>query len=478
MMHARPPYLSLLLLLTAGLAGCATNPTGGTDFVLMGERGELRKGNEMHEELLANTPVYSDPKLQAYIESVGARLVANSHRDDIEYTFTVIDSPDINAFALPGHVYINRGILNYLTSEDELAAVLGHEIGHITGRHSVRQDAAGKTSNIISGVVGVASTLATGVNLGELSSIYGGALVSGYGRDMELEADELGAEYLYNTGYDPQAMVRVIGVLKNQEDFQKKIGQQGPAYHGLFSSHPRNDVRLNQAVSKSGELANDLRLEIDPQHFRNALEGLPVGPTLQTVATQDRNRYYQTLLNYTMIFADDWTWTETPTTVTASSPAGDAQLKVEVQRRTSATDARTFIRETLGISELQQTEDIRQYGLSGHTGIIPDTGQRLAVIHYGPRAFIFTGVQSTAEDKDASNAILSAIASFRPVNRNEQRIVNPPSIRYVQVGAGTTYAQLARNSVLGQYAEDQLRLMNGDYPSGEPQAGEWVKIVE
>src|SRR5690606_20824316 len=197
---------------------------------------------------------------------------------------------------------VNRGLLTYLTSEDQLAAVLGHEIGHITARHAVRQQTAARTANVASTAANIAVFVASGgiADLGQTGDLIGGALLSGYGRDMELEADGLGAEYLFKAGYDPQAMVEVIGLLKRQVDFKKKTGQSGQSYHGLCSTHPRDDTRLREVVTTAGSLSEAEREStgtVDPADFRTALAGLPVGRTQAGTSTQDRNRYYQSLLN-------------------------------------------------------------------------------------------------------------------------------------------------------------------------------------
>ena len=202
------------------MMGCSINPATGTpDIVLMSESAEIQMGKEMHEKLIKSMPIYQDEKLAAYVNSVGQKIVKNSHRKDIEYHFTIIDAPDINAFALPGgYIYINRGLLSYLDSEAQLAAVLAHEVGHVTARHVVRQDSARKGASVLS----VLSVLTTGsAAIGDVTNLWGTAAVKGYGREMELEADGLGAEYLFNSGYDPHAMVETIGVLKDQEKFAR-----------------------------------------------------------------------------------------------------------------------------------------------------------------------------------------------------------------------------------------------------------------
>tara|TARA_R110000824_G_scaffold336_3_gene1941 strand:+ start:97257 stop:98711 length:1455 start_codon:yes stop_codon:yes gene_type:complete len=460
------------------LGACASNPTGGVDFVTMSENRELELGAELHQQILKENPVYQDQQLQAYVDRVGQKLAAVSHRADIEYHFTVIDSPDINAFALPGgYVYINRGLIAYLNSEDQLAAVLGHEIGHVTARHSVRQQAARGTNNVLAGVL----VIATGVSsLGETSSLLGGALLSGYGRDMELESDGLGAEYLANAGYDPLAMVEVIGVLKNHEDFTKRTSTGGVSYHGVFATHPRNDTRLQEVVGRANELATQQETSVDPAEFRERIDGLTLGQTTQLAGSEARNRYYQNLLNYTLVFPNEWTWQDTTTTLSASGPENVLSLNIGVQRLQEFKEPRLFIQEDLGISGLQKTEALSQFGLQGYTGINPANNSRIAVVYYGPRAFILTGLvpgNSAGLNEENDAVLLNIIRSFRPIANNERNIANPLSIEYVR-SDGRSYAQLAADNPFDQYAEDLLRLYNGDYPRGEPVAGEWIKIVE
>jgi predicted Zn-dependent protease len=465
------------LALALGLSACASNPTGGANFVLMTEKRELEIGKEEHEKIMKSVPVYRDAKLQAYVERIGQKMAAVSDWPELTYTFTVIDSPDINAFALPGgYIYVNRGLLTFLTSEAQLAAVIGHEIGHVTGRHAVRQQTAARSGKVLSTVVTVASVFATGTNvLGDTANLFGGALISGYGREMELEADELGAEYMYRAGYNPTAVLEVIGVLKNHEDFMKKVSNRGPAYHGLFATHPRNDTRLQQAVGKVGTLDQSRLTAVDAADFRNNTQGIVVGPSAQNLAgVEARNRYYQSLLNYTMVFPQDWAWEETTTTLNAFAPERKATLQVEVQRLQQNKEPRLYLRENLGIPELQQSEALQQFGLSGWTGMHPDTAQRIAVIYHGGRAFTFTG---SSTDDAQNSSILESIKSFRPIARNEAVFANPLQVQWIQSDGRETYAQLARRTRIPDYAEETLRLMNGAYPAGEPKAGDWVKIT-
>ena len=189
----------LFISIYLAISGCSVNPvTGKQDFVMMSENQEIAMGKRYHAQILQQIPPYQDAELQAYVQKIGDSLSAKSHRPNLFYRFTVLDSPDINAFALPGgYIYINRGLMAYLSSEEELAAVLGHEIGHVTARHSVRQ----YSQSQILGILSTAIEMNQGRSAGNLANLASGALLSGYGREMELEADDLGAQYIYQEGY-------------------------------------------------------------------------------------------------------------------------------------------------------------------------------------------------------------------------------------------------------------------------------------
>jgi len=270
------PFAVLSLLLMA--TGCATNPvTGKSDFVLMSEQQEVALGAQTHTSVMQQYTVYDNPRVQQPVERLGQELAANSHRSHLDFTFTVLDSPEVNAFATPGgYVYITRGIMAYMNSEEQLAGVLGHEIGHVTARHGVRQHSAQTTSQTAAGLLGVLIAGATknkrtGQVIGQTTSQPGQAFVRGYGREHELEADRLGAEYLAGLGYDPDMMLGVIGILKDQEEFERQRaqdeGRQPGIYHGVFSTHPRNDQRLQEVIAAADRFRTANPKHTDPEAF-------------------------------------------------------------------------------------------------------------------------------------------------------------------------------------------------------------------
>jgi predicted Zn-dependent protease len=486
------PCLFLLIPLIL-IQGCARNPaTGEADFVLMSESREIEIGREMHAKLMASAPVYDDDALQAYVNDIGQKVAKNADRPDLTYTFTIIDSPDINAFALPGgFIYINRGLIGYLQSEAQLAAVLAHEVGHVTARHGVRRDTAQKGAGIGTGILSVVSVLTTGTSvMGDVANLYASAAVMGYGREMELEADRFGAQYLYNSGYDPQAMVEVIGVLKDHEGFMrlkaKDQGQKRQTYHGVFASHPRNDQRLREIVGEAGKLTQNQEHTDNLAIFRQKTEGLVFGQNYDTPPppqSTDPRRYIHAQLGFTLLFPEGWD-VETQRTAIVAAPADDnAQLTLRLDRLQSNIGPSEYIRRQLGVPLLTKSEPFIQHGLIGHTGIKPAQGEghpeRIAVLYQANRVYIFTGsVNQSKDDADYDALFMDSIRSFQPVRVLNSGKQQSKKIHYVIANEHTTFAALAQLSGIRPYAEEELRLLNNYYPSGEPTPGEWIKIVK
>ncbi len=478
-----------IIAIGSGLTtGCAVNPATGTpDVVLMSESEEVRLGKEVHEELIANTPVYTDEKLQAYIEKVGNRIAANGDRPELKYHFTILDLPDINAFALPGgYVYVNRGLLTYLKSEAQLAAVLSHEIGHITGRHAVRQDAAKKGAGLLS----IFTILSTGSwILTDLNNLWSSAAIKGYGREMELEADRIGANYLYRSGYDPEAMIETIGILKDEEKFHRALakaqGRKGTSYHGLFSTHPRNDVRLRTVVKEAATLPPDYQGVSNEDQYREATEGVVYGVNYQMNVKQtpsDENRYTHDKLGFTLVFPEHWKIENRRSEIVGEPEQKDAKITLEIRLLKRPIAPTDYIRDEMNISLLKRSENFKQYGLVGHTGLVssedglPD--KRVAAFFQGRKVYLFTGsVEKPKPGVDYDEMFIRSMKTFRPA-LPRARLPDAKRIHYVKANENTTFAQLARYTRLGRYSEDLLRLINGYYPRGEPKPGEWIKIVK
>ena len=452
-------------------------PLAGILFALATVQAQAESiGDEMYRKFVEEGAVYDDPELAAYITRIGRSLVKSARRDPDDFTFTVIDSPDINAFATPGgYVYMNRGLLAYLDNEAELAGVLSHEIAHITANHSVERQTAGIANKVLATTVYI---LTGSGDLADASTMYGTELVSGYGREQELEADGLGAEYMFKTGYEPEELLEVIGVLKDQEMFQrvkaKETGKKVGSYHGLYATHPRNDKRLQTVIRAANELQSDEYLESPeiPGEFQRQVNGLVWGASAQ--GQRPKNRFYHNKLRFTFAHPEGWTVSTAAQKITASAPDGSASMTVSIRRRDPAQSPQAVM-ESLASGSLGNGQALEQAGLKGYTATSSSggTSKRLGVVDYR-YTYLFEG---SAKDFAASDAdLLAMIESFRPMHPQEGKASDPRYIQYIQVPRGATMASLA-SSIRIPDAEAQLRLINGFYPRGEPRVGDWIKVI-
>lgn len=481
--------IAAMLAMTA-VAGCATNPvTGRPDVVMMSEAQEIQLGREEHAKILQEFGRYDDPELQDYVTRVGQRIAAVSHRPQLQYTFTVLDSEDINAFALPGgYVYITRGIMAYLNSEAELVAVLGHEVGHVTARHSVRQQSGAMATGVGATVIGI---LTGSGDLASVANMAGTALVSGYGRDMELEADSLGAQYLDRLGYDPDAMIDVVRLLKNQESFElqqaRTENREPRVYHGVFATHPDNDTRLKEVVKAAHKVEpNAAAARPDGRDaYLDHIKGMAFGSSAAQGMVRG-SRFYHADMAFTVAFPSAWTIKNLPSKVLGYPAQKDAYLELYAMAMPPNLTPREFLVKNLGGATLSSAENLQVNGLQGYTAVARDVqlpwgnrGQaRFAVVYLNGMAYVFRGATQMAAGFAAADPLfLSSIKTFRRLKDSEFALAEPTRIELVKATPRTRIQDLAKSSPIRPYPAEQLRLLNDLYPDKEPTPGQVLKVV-
>jgi predicted Zn-dependent protease len=479
--------MALAVLAVFALATCAKNPvTGKRDFVLMSEEQEIKMGQQADPEVKKEYGTYDHATLQAYVDEIGQRLASQSHRKNIKYQFTVVDSPDINAFALPGgYIYITRGIMAYLNSEAEVAGVIGHEIGHVTARHGVQQQSMSQAAGlgVLLGAVlvpGLRNESAMGM-MQQLSVAW----IRGYGREDELEADRLGAEYLARAGYDPQAMIKVVGVLKNQELFDaelaKQEGREPRKYHGVFESHPDNDTRLKQIVEAAKQYKTGATRGENHEGFLRVMNGVTYGDSPHQGITRG-TRFFHEGLGLALKFPDGWKVQNSADRVASINPTGDAIVELHALPADQKGNPADTVKGLLKLDRVSSINSLTVNGLPATvvTGTQKEVPVRAAHIMLKGVPFLVMGYGKGADvyQKNVPN-IDAVIKSFHAITDTERAEAKPYEIRTIVAPSGTTFAQLAKSiPQLGRNAEQQLRLMNGKYPTGEPQAGELIKVIQ
>ena len=491
--------LTALMLAAALLAGCGSssiNPvTGQAERSVMSEAAEIAEGKKSHEQVLQEYGVLKNPRVQAYVNDIGQRLAKQSQRANLQWTFTVLDSPEINAFALPGgYVYITRGIMVYLENEADLAGVVGHEIGHVTARHgaqrATRQQDAGLgvlAASVLGAILESQGVGGAGRVASDLSQTVAAGYISRYGREQELQADGLGAEYLSRIRFDPRNMVDVINVLKNQERFAADLaraqGRPAPEQNSWLSSHPSNDQRLNSITQLAAQYKTGVAYNDEGRaRYQQILEGMAFGESSEQGLTRGRN-FYHTGLGFALTASDGWRIQNEADQITLVNSTGDAGLIVKMAPpdagKTHDEIIRKLVNPVTGRAERAQINGLaatRFIGtVAGKNGQSQNTELTLITSPLG-NVFLFIHAAKDAATLQRSRAqMLETENTFRALTIADKAAARPWVVRSAVMPRGG-FAELAKSSPLAN-PEQQLRLINGVYPAGDIKPGMAVKTV-
>ncbi len=480
--------LVLPLVLPLALAGCETSPATGRTIFTAGltPQDEARIGREEHVKVLAEFGgAYEDPQLNTYVSSLGRLIARTSELPGLDYTFTIIDSPIVNAFALPGgYVYVTRGLLALADSEAELAGVLAHEIGHITARHTAER--YGRT------VAASATALAVGLLLGETGSGLAadalGLALLGYSRDQEFEADLLGVRYLSRTGHDTRAMAGFLEKLLAHSRLEASLGGrpgQADAYD-ITQTHPRTADRIQRAVAQSG-----VRPQADPIVSRDLylrkIDGMVYGDRAGQGFARGQ-RFSHPELGFTFEVPADFRLTNTPQTVVARNPQGAAILfdQVAAPSRAPMTGylADVWAR-GLALSGLRA---ITVNGMEAATASIRvdirrgtrrgPRDWRLVAIRFD-RGAIYRFLFDTPRSATAAlgTPLRRTTYSFRRLSRAEAAALRPYRLRIYRVRRGDSPRRLARRMPFEDGPLDRFLVLNGLAAGAALRPGQTVKTV-
>lgn len=431
-----PTLRTSLLALVAGgalgLAACAVNPaTGEREFSLIGEQQEIEMGREADQQVSASLGLVDDPELQRYVSDIGLRLAASSERPNLPWAFKVVDDPVVNAFALPGgFIYVTRGILANFETEAELAGVLGHEIGHVTARHSVSQMSRQQLQQI---GLGVGMIFSEGVRrYGDLLAAGIGVLNLRYSRGDETESDELGVRYMTRTGYDPEALVGVFDMLASVSG-----GQDGrvPEWQ-LTHPYPENRESHIREVIAASEVPADGRVARDA--YLDRIGGMVYGDNPREGYFKGA-RFLHPDMAFELTFPEGWKTVNQRTAVGAVSPAEDAVVVLELVA--DADDPAAALRAFLA-QEGMQGGAIRQddaYGIPSARAEFTASGQQGDVrglatfLRHRDRVFRILGYAAAERWSSNARVVEASHGTFRPVTDAAVLGVRPWRLEVVRV---------------------------------------------
>jgi predicted Zn-dependent protease len=425
--------LAALLLLAPALdvGGCATNPvTGRKQISLVSEGKELQMGAEADPAVISEYGLYDDPDMQRYVDGIGQRLGKVSHLPSLTWHFRVLDSPVVNAFAIPGgYIYITRGIVAYMDSDAQLAGVLGHEIGHVTARHSAQQITRQEIAGI--GVLAGAVFVSAFRPYSGIAQEGLGLLFLKYSRDNETQADELGVGYATKADYDPRVIPSTYATLK-------RIGERaGSSLPDFLSTHPDpgdREVRTTQLSNAAASSAHR-QLNIDAAGYRRHIDGVVFGDDPRA-GYFIANRFYHPQLKFQMIFPQGWETANQPSqVVAANTSAGSMQLTLVKSDDASLSPA-DYVASLQKKGEILQasgrSENFRDY--PAWVGAVQaKTGQGQQDFTAGwvrTRPGEFLQVIGQPKSQSASDQILSSIRSIAALTDPARINVTPDRVEF------------------------------------------------
>lgn len=472
-------FLLVPLLAVLGLAptGCATNPaTGERQFSLISEAQEIEMGREYDKQIVAQLGLYPDSALQRYIQELGTRMAAQSERPHLPWTFRVLDDPVVNAFALPGgFIYVTRGILAHLGSEAELVAVLGHEIGHVTARHSVSRMSTQQLAQLGLAIGTVIRPELAGY--ADLASAGLGMLFLKYGRDDERQADDLGLRYLRRVDYDPREMAGVFEMLG-----AVSAAAGGGRVPEWLSTHPDPENRRHRIEQKVAALTDDLTgSRVERESYLRRLDGLVYGENPREGFFRE-NLFLHPELRFQFAFPRGWNTANQKDAVFAVSPNQDAIIQITLDPQGSPSAAANAFFGQQGLTPIERPASLRINGLDAVGGAFAVTSQQGAIrgsatfISHGGAVYRVLAYSTDARHAAYRSALDEAVRSFDRLTDPAALAAQPLRIEIVRLDRAMTLDEFSRRYP-GPASVETLALLNHVSAGSVLSAGSLVKRV-
>ena len=467
----------LTALLVAGLFSCARDyVTGKRTFSLVSEADEIAMGRASDPQIISEFGLYDDPKLAAYVDSIGQAIARVSQRPNLKYTFRVVDSPVVNAFALPGGwVYFTRGILAHFNSEAELAGVMGHEIGHVVARHGAEQMSRAQLANLGLGLGSVLS--ADFAKYSRLAQTGLSILFLSFSRGQESESDLLGVEYSTKLGYNANEMANFFKTIA-------KMSAGGESVPSFLSTHP-NPADREATVHR---LANEWQKKINyqPKRLRKIdylrhIDGIIYGEDPRQGFVEG-NMFYHPQMRFQFPIPAGWQLTNSPVVVHMLDPDKKAAIQFAAGKgSTLAEAADQFVNSTK--AQVLKKQNVQIHGMPGLMLESQISAQEQALqirsyfINFNKTVFVFHGYTSPA-DYPKYVARFDATAKGFDRLRNKKALQKKPlRVRIRKVNKSGDLTKVLKGFGMKQDWLDQLALMNGMELTDRVGAGEYIKIL-
>ena len=478
-------FAAIFSVALAAVISCAVNPvTGKKQIMLMSEAQEIQLGLSYHPQVMATFGEYADPALQAFVQAKGTEMGKLSHRPNLEYHVRVVDSPVVNAFAVPGgYIYLTRGIMANLNNEAEFMGVLGHEMGHIAARHSVSQQTKQQLGNLL---------LIGGMIASEKFANYAEAAMQGmqllflsFSRDDERQADQLGVEYASRTGYDASKMADFYKVL-----IKMNLSEAEGGVPTFLSTHPDPGDRYNAVLRDSKLWQDNLGLpsyKVNADPYLQMINGMIYGEDPKQGYTLD-NTFYHPEMKFKFSYPLGWKLTNAPTQVTVQPSDSKALMLFTLSNQKSLESAVDSTMAMYGLT-LQRAESRTVNGLPAivtlskqqaqdqSTGTTSSNAVISYFVEYGGLIYLFHGVSSEADFANYAPAMEASMKTFAKLTDLSRINVKPKRVYVKKVQRAGTLASALSYYNMPQSMMEELALLNNIELNKPVPAGKYIKIV-
>ncbi|MCX2739388.1 M48 family metalloprotease [Pontibacter anaerobius] len=460
---------------------CSTNPvTGKKDLVLMSEEQEIALGAQTDPAVIAQFGLYDDKSLQQFIQQKGQAMAAVSHRPDLKYEFKIVDSPVINAFALPGgYVYFTRGIMAHFNNEAQFAGVLGHEIGHITARHSVQQQSKATLAQLglIAGMV-ISPEFA---QFGDVASQGLGLLFLKFGRDDERESDELGVEYSTKIGYDAAEMADFFLTLQRQQ------AANGAAIPDFLSTHPNPGDRyttVHELAAQWKKKENLTTAQVERNSYLKRIDGMVYGEDPRQGFVEN-SVFYHPELKFRFPIPTDWGYMNSPQVFQMAPKDGKAMMNLMLVPGETLEEAAQKLMQGYNLQPVE-SKSVTVNGLPA-LAIVADQQQQQQqqqvirtltyLIRYNGNNYSLMGITTADNFNSYFQTFSNTMQNFAELTEADKLSRKPERINVETVQQTATLAQIFQKYNVPSDRRDELAILNGMELTDRVESGTMIKLI-
>ncbi len=462
---------------------CARNPvTGKKELMLMSEGQELALGKESDPSIIAQYGVYENAQLQAFITEKGKQMAAISHRPNLNYEFKILDSPVVNAFAVPGgYVYFTRGIMGHFNNEAEFAGVLGHEIGHIAAKHSAQQYSKQMLTQVL--FIGGMIVSEDFRKFADVAQQGIGLLFLKFSRDNETESDKLGVDYSTKIGYDAHEMAGFFKTLK-------KLGGADGSIPTFLSTHPDpgdRNIKVNQLAEAAQKTLDPSTLKVNRNNYLKMIDGIIYGDDPKQGYVEN-NIFYHPELKFQFGVPASWKLLNSPAQVQMAPDDGKALMVMSLAEGADLNTAKNKVIEENKLLVLEST-NINVNGLPA-IALLSDIAQEVQqgqqateplkvltyLIEYNKMIYKFHGLSTKADFNTYFTNFQTTMKSFKVLTDQTKINKQPTLIKVVESNKNASLQQIFIDYKMPLAKHNELAILNGLELNEMIEKGTMIKV--